>query len=97
MPDNDAPEVAHTWSRMDLKEFHEAGLVWRVNEAVLWPLGLALTIAKDNETGEYTELFVQRVDPFDTIVSGSTKEELESYLSRYTDWLRERLGKETRV
>lgn len=81
----------HVWSRMDLAEFQQSGLLWRVNEAVLWPLGLALTYDTGDETAP-PHLFVQRVDPFDTIRSGATVEEYEDYLTRFTTWLRKRLG-----
>ena len=78
--------VTPVWSRMDLAEFHKAGLLWRVNEAVLWPLGLALSMQIE-EDGSYSGLFVQRVDPMDPIWSGATPEEQKDYLDRYTMWV----------
>jgi len=86
----DSP-VKPVWSRMDLAEFHKAGLLWRVNEAVLWPLGLALSVQIE-EDGSYSGLFVQRVDPTDPIWSGATPEEQEDYLDRFAVWVRQRMA-----
>lgn len=82
------------WSRMDLKEFHESGLLAQVNAATLWPLGLALTVLVDRqEDGEvYKELFVQRLDPYDVIVAGDSPEDNEARMNRLADWMRKRLG-----
>ena len=79
-----------TWSRMDLKDFHQSGLLWHVNNAVLWPLGLALTVAREGD--EYQELFVQRIDPFDAIDDGATHEERVEHLDTLTAWLRNRIS-----
>jgi hypothetical protein len=76
---------------MDLAEFHKAGLLWRVNEAVLWPLGLALSVAVE-EDGSYSDLHVSRVDPMDLIASNATPEEQGDYLDRYAAWLRQRMA-----
>lgn len=39
-------------ARARLKKFHDDGLVWLVNTAVLHPRGLALAIHLDTESGE---------------------------------------------
>lgn len=38
--------------RMDIKEFRESGLLAELNRTFLHPLGLALEVAIDDETGE---------------------------------------------
>lgn len=38
--------------RMDIKEFRESGLLAELNRAFLHPLGLALEVIVDEETGE---------------------------------------------
>ncbi len=82
------------WSEMDLKEFHESGLLWQVNQSVLWPLGLALTVELDKDTDPptYTRLYVQRVDPADAIVDGATPEERVSKANRLLAWMKERFA-----
>jgi hypothetical protein len=35
------------------KELRESGLLYHINETALWPLGLALSVEFDKETGEY--------------------------------------------
>lgn len=77
---------------MDLNEFHAAGLLAQANEQFFWPLGLALTVDKDTETGETVELFVQRIDPYNVIVAGETYEERVDRAERVEAWLKERLG-----
>jgi hypothetical protein len=77
------------WSRMDLAEFHRSGLLWHVNQAVLWPLGLALTVDRDGD--EYHELFVQRIEPFDAISDGATDEEREEHINTLRDWMKGRM------
>jgi hypothetical protein len=79
------------WSRMDLREFHKSGLLWQVNQSILWPLGLALAIQVEAD-GSVSELFVQRLDPADAIVDGATSEEREDKAERLLAWTRERLG-----
>lgn len=38
----------------DLTGFQQGGLLWAVNQYVLWPLGLALTMTMDADTGTVT-------------------------------------------
>jgi len=76
---------------MDLREFHESGLLWQVNQATLWPLGLALT-ANIEEDGSYSELYVQQFDPFEPMVDGATPEERDAKADRLAAWMKERLG-----
>lgn len=78
------------WSEMDLRELHEAGLLWHVNRAVLWPLGLALTIEYQDD--EPVRLFVQRLDPFEAIASGDDHEDEAGRLDSLTAWLRRRVS-----
>lgn len=40
-------------ARLTPKELHKSGLLYHVNETVLWPLGLALAVDVDPVTGEY--------------------------------------------
>jgi hypothetical protein len=44
--------------KLDPRELRESGLLYHVNEAVLWPLGLALTTFHDKGTGEYMPYLV---------------------------------------
>lgn len=41
---------------MDLKEFVEDGYLQEANRRFFHPLGLALSVQQDEETGEYTKL-----------------------------------------
>lgn len=81
---------------MDLREFHESGLLWHVNRAALWPLGLALTITADNTEdgglGAYRTLTVTRLDPFEPIASGDEPDEEAERAERFAEWMRKRLG-----
>jgi hypothetical protein len=81
------------WSRMDLKEFHDSGLLAHVNQAALWPLGLALTVSVDKEGDEmeYLELFIQRLDPFEPIVSGDSPKAQERRADALAEWIKERV------
>ena len=84
------------WHRMDLREFHEAGLLAQANAAFFWPLGLALTVAIDGELldkdAQYVGLFVQRLDPFEPIVSGDTAEEQDERADKLAAWMKERFA-----
>lgn len=79
------------WKRMDLSEFHRSGLLYYVNRTVLWPLGLALTLVLDKATDEYTELYIQRIEPYDQINSGWTSEEEDQKLKDAMAWIGARI------
>lgn len=45
---------------MTNRELQESGLLWHINEAVLWPLGLALAIERDPaDDDDDGRLFIQ--------------------------------------
>lgn len=76
---------------MPEQEFHESGLLWHVNQAILWPLGLALAVTR-NDDGSYVEgLRVLRRVPFEAIWSGATEAEAEAQADRLAAWMRDRL------
>jgi hypothetical protein len=74
---------------MDLREFHESGLLAYANSS-LWPLGIALTVLVEDD-GTYSELFVQRLDPYEPIVSGDSPEEQEARADALARWLNRRV------
>lgn len=82
------------WSEMELRELHESGLLWQVNRAVLWPMGLALTLEADNNAdgtpGEYKRLYVSRVDPFEPIASGDGPDDEGARLDHLVEWMKVR-------
>lgn len=67
------------------KELHQSGLLYHINETALWPLGLALTVTMDTETGEY----VDRIDlqDFGEVVQDPQPETR----GKANQWLAERL------
>lgn len=50
MSDNKRP--IHSWWRMTAKEFRQLGLLQEVNRQFLHPMGLALEVVRDTDTGE---------------------------------------------
>ena len=73
---------------MTVQEFHESGLLYHVNETVLWPLGLALAVTRDTESGAYDEergLIVVQNDPPEVIQDPSS-----AIRARANVWLAER-------
>lgn len=40
-------------STISAKEFHQSGMLYRANRDFFWPLGLALAVTFDKETGAY--------------------------------------------
>jgi hypothetical protein len=80
------------WSKMDVKEFQENGLLAQANEQFFWPLGLALTVTK-LEDGTYSpDLFIQRVDPYGVIYAGDEPGEREARAGRVEAWLKARMA-----
>lgn len=59
------------WSRVDGRELMRTGLLRRLNEATLWPLGMALAV--DVNTGEIT---LRRLDPWEVIASTADPDKL---------------------
>lgn len=51
-----------TWARVDGRELQRSGLLRFVNEATLWPLGMALGV--NMRTGTIT---LHRVDPWEVV------------------------------
>lgn len=72
---------------MTMRELHTSGLLYHVNETVLWPLGLALAVTKDTTTGEYDEggLIIVQQDPPEVIQDPSPE-----IRGRANAWLAER-------
>jgi hypothetical protein len=63
---------------MSVGDFHRSGLLYLVNSAVLWPLGLAQAVEYDQDTGSYNEyagISVQRLDPPENIIDGQPTED----------------------
>jgi hypothetical protein len=78
------------WSRLDLEEFVESGLLLHVNRAVLWPLGLALTVKKA-EDGTCTDLYVSRIDPWETIVDDADETTRKREVA-FEAWIAQRIA-----
>ncbi|MCL4295752.1 MAG: hypothetical protein KJ077_08495 [Anaerolineae bacterium] len=59
------PEKQAAPKRMDIKEFREFGYLQELNRQFLHPLGLALEVVADDETGEFRlgGIFDCRDDP----------------------------------
>ncbi len=72
--------------RMTAKEFHESGLLYHVNETALWPLGLALAVSVDKETGEYAEGLLVVEDAVPEVIQDPDPE----IRARANAWLAER-------
>lgn len=78
------------------QEVRESGLLAYVNRALLWPLGMALTVFIEDD-GTYQErLRIQRNQPFDPIVGdgGVPAEDIEAQMRRFAEWLADRLRPE---
>ena len=80
------------WRRMSNQELHESGLLWHINEAVLWPLGVALTVVQEEDGTYATDLYVQKTEPFEPIVSGASSEDTDKHADVFAAWMRARLG-----
>jgi hypothetical protein len=65
---------------MDIKEFVELGYLQELNRLSLHPLGLALVVSIDDETGEYklSGIWDQRDDP-EGIVFAEGEQDPEKY------------------
>ena len=48
------------FAEFDLTEFLESGILVTINERILWPMGLALTVDYDTETKQAKRLFVSQ-------------------------------------
>jgi hypothetical protein len=49
MADDERPEFVVV---SDLTAFQQGGILWAVNQFVLWPMGLALSVVFDTDTGK---------------------------------------------
>lgn len=79
------------WGKFSPRELRESGLLWEVNRLVLWPLGLALTVSYDPETDIYSdELFIQQIEPAETIVDGIESPDSDHPAIRYAAWASKR-------
>ena len=62
-------ETPSQWEQMHPSEFQAAGLLYYVNSTVLWPLGLALYVVRDEDSGSFTtEMGVMRLKKPEIIV-----------------------------
>lgn len=85
------PEAVTTeW--VDEREVRESGLLAHINRAVLWPLGMALTVFIND--GEYEpRLRIQRNQPFDPIVGdGGGAAATEAQMRTFAEWAATRLA-----
>lgn len=93
---SDAP--APTFVAVDLREFLESGLLYAVNERLLWPLGLALTVNAE-EDGTIHELHVRQweyPDGHHECIEDDPSDGIRA--TRYAaleEWLRDRLSSMT--
>lgn len=69
---NDLPKI-------DAAEFQKLGLLMEVNRRVLHPLGFALAVTRDEDTGEVTwgPVYDARSDPEGIYFDGFSAEEIE--------------------
>lgn len=84
-----------TRTEMALKEFHQSGLIWWINKAVLWDVGLALAIeyaplmpGEGENSRRVTRLYVQDHIPPQRIVDHDDAAQWEAWQR----WLSVRVG-----
>jgi hypothetical protein len=78
--------------RMSARRLREVGLLWHINESVLWPLGLMLTVDIDpSDPDDIGELFVQVMEPADVVSSGAGPLEEDDKADRLRDFTIERM------
>lgn len=80
---------------MSAEEFKESGLLWHVNQSVLWPLGLALAVTVDRDVEPpvwEANLRVMKRVPFEAIWSGATEDETREHAERLEAWMRARIA-----
>ena len=77
------------------REIRESGLLAHINRAVLWPLGMALTVFIGDD-GEYQpRLSIQRNQPMDPIVGdGGDAAATEAQMRTFAEWMTARLTPE---
>lgn len=74
--------------RMTAEEFHRSGLLYHINETVLWPLGLALAVVYDEKDGTYDPgLLIMQYDPPEVIQDSDPE-----IRAKANAWLAERYG-----
>jgi hypothetical protein len=84
-----------TQTEMSLKDFHQNGILWWLNHALLWDLGLALAVDVEpllpNEgenSRRYQRLFILEHVPPQRIVEADDAKEYEAFQR----WLSNRAG-----
>ena len=87
---SDEEEPKRVLREFPLREFLEEGLLFKVNHDILWPLGLALTMDRNTETGAVSRLFVTEWDPPEVIALADDEVE-EERRTRLAIWEAERL------
>lgn len=78
---------------IDLTEFLESGILLKVNEEVLWPLGLALTVSYDIHTNKITRLFVSEwsyPDGHQEIIESVEDDVMTGRHAAFEKWVRAR-------
>ncbi len=77
---------------MTTKEFRESGLLHHVNQAVLFPLGIALAVYYDGRTNTYTDNFII-IAQDESIVDGENFDKRQAQMENFVRWMHERLGR----
>ena len=90
----EAPRPSPT--EMSLKEFEQNGILWHINHALLWDLGLALAVeveplrpGEGENSRRYVRLFIQDYEPPTRIIDPADREQWE----RFQRWLQVRTGR----
>lgn len=78
-------EIDREW--IPEQEVTESGLLAHINRSVLWPLGMALAVYKDDD-GYKEGMRILRNKPFDPIAGEESAQEIEATERRFAEWLR---------
>lgn len=82
-------EVEQEW--IPEQEVTESGLLAHINRSVLWPLGMALAVYKDDD-GYKEGMRIFRNKPFDPIAGEEDAAEIESTMRRFAEWVSTRVA-----
>lgn len=84
-------EPASRLTELPLRELHNSGLLWLINRNILWDLGLALAVERDNaDPDRFVRLFVLDTIPPERIVNATADDLQFESLQR---WLSTRVGR----
>jgi hypothetical protein len=86
----DPEEPQRVMREFPLREFLEEGILFKVNNDILWPLGLALTVVVDHRDGSVSKMHVTEWNPPEVI--GLADDEVEEQRrAAFAIWEAERM------